>query len=68
MRNIKNILFIALSSLLVVSCDNFLTTIPESDYSASGAYQSESDFEYAIAAVYAAQQVHFTNQVTFFLK
>ena len=68
MRNIKNILFIALSSLLVVSCDNFLTTIPESDYSASGAYQSESDFEYAIAAVYAAQQVHFTNPSNLFFK
>lgn len=43
-------------SLLFVNCDDFLTTLPESAYSVAGAYKTQSDFEYAIAAVYAAQQ------------
>ena len=41
---------------LLTGCNDFLTTIPESSYSAAGSYQSQSDFDYAIAAVYAAQQ------------
>jgi len=57
MKNHIYKLFIAISiSLIFIGCDDFLTTVPESSYSVDGAYQSQSDFEYAIAAVYAAQQ------------
>lgn len=55
----KYILLLALggSSLFALSgCNDFLTTIPESTYSAEGSYKTQSDFNYAIAAVYAAQQ------------
>lgn len=61
--NIKNIskyiVLLALggSSLFTFSgCNDFLTTIPESTYSAAGSYQTQADFNYAIAAVYASQQ------------
>lgn len=58
MKNLyKYIILLALGgSSLLTGCDDFLTTIPESTYSAAGSYQSQDDFNYAIAAVYAAQQ------------
>ncbi len=56
---------LVLFSLLLISCDDFLTTVPESDYSVEGFYQTESDFKYAIASVYAAQQEMF-NGTNFF--
>ena len=37
-------------------CEDFLTRIPESSYSEAGAYQTQADFNFAIAGVYAAQQ------------
>ncbi|MDR0394842.1 MAG: RagB/SusD family nutrient uptake outer membrane protein [Tannerella sp.] len=48
--------FIIALSLTIVSCDDFLTIIPESEYSADGFYQTQNDFGFAIAAVYAEQQ------------
>ena len=62
---IQKISIIVLLSLFLISCDDFLTTVPESDYSTEGFYESESDFEYAIASVYAAQQELFDG-TTFF--
>lgn len=50
------ILLVLGGSSLFTGCDDFLTTIPESNYSAAGSYQSQADFNFAIAAVYAAQQ------------
>lgn len=50
----------------LTGCDDFLTKIPESNYSAAGSYQSQADFEFAIAAVYAAQQgLYNTNECWF---
>jgi len=44
-------------SLTVLSCkDSFLTVIPESTYSVAAAYQTQSDFVFAIAGVYSKQQ------------
>jgi hypothetical protein len=40
----------------MVGCNDFLTVIPESNYSATGSYRSQMDFEKAIAAIYAQQQ------------
>lgn len=37
-------------------CNNYLTVEPESDYSTNKAYQTQTDFEQAIAAVYSQQQ------------
>lgn len=48
------------------SCDNHLATIPESSYSLAGAYQTQSDFEFAIAAVYSAQQDLYTSNANWF--
>lgn len=55
-----------LLGFILVSCDNFLTTVPESSYSVDGAYQSQSDFEYAVAAVYAAQQGLYSSNACWF--
>lgn len=46
----------ALTTLAFQSCDNFLTETPESTYTTETFYTSQSDFSYAIASVYAAQQ------------
>lgn len=56
MKNIYSFLLAVCFALGCTCCDDFLTTLPESDYSADGSYRSQADFEYAIAAVYAAQQ------------
>jgi len=50
----KSFLFIAL--ILLIGCDDFLTVLPDSSYSEKGGYQTQSDFEQAIAGVYAEQQ------------
>lgn len=51
-------------SSFLISCDDFLTTIPESSYSAEGSYKSQDDFNYAIAAVYSAQQGLFSSNAS----
>lgn len=42
--------------LLMTSCEDFLTSTPESTYSAEGFYKTPEDFKYAIAGVYSAQK------------
>lgn len=37
-------------------CEDFLTEIPESEYSVDGAYKTQADFEQAVAGVYDEQQ------------
>ena len=68
MKNITirvKISIVLLFSFLLFGCNDFLTTVPESAYSVDGFYKSESDFKYAIASVYAAQQELF-NGTNFF--
>lgn len=48
--------FILLSTFFMWSCNDFLTTVPESSYSVEGAYKTQSDFVFAIAGVYDEQQ------------
>jgi len=58
--------FTLLGIFLIWSCDDFLTTVPESSYSVASAYKNQSDFEYAIAGVYSAQQdLYSTNSCWF---
>ncbi|MCK9435749.1 MAG: RagB/SusD family nutrient uptake outer membrane protein [Synergistaceae bacterium] len=40
----------------LIGCDDFLTEEPQSEYSANTFYKIQSDFEVAIAGVYAQQQ------------
>lgn len=49
-----------LASVALTGCEDFLTEDPQSDYSSNTFYKQESDFEFAIAAVYAQQQGLFT--------
>ena len=65
-KHIYLILLTFTLSILSFSCDDFLTTIPESSYSVAGAYKSQSDFEFAIAGVYASQQGLFNSNSCWF--
>jgi hypothetical protein len=58
----KTILLFAV--LTFVGCQDFLTVIPDSTYSESGGYKSQSDFEQAIAGVYAAHQSMYQSNTT----
>jgi len=55
-NNIYKILIALAVSIFSFGCDDFLTTVPESSYSVAGAYKTQSDFEFAVAGVYSAQQ------------
>ena len=45
-----------LASVALTGCEDFLTEDPQSNYSSNTFYKQESDFEFAIAGVYAQQQ------------
>ena len=45
-----------LTSVALTGCEDFLTEDPQSNYFTESFYKQESDFEYAIAGVYAQQQ------------
>lgn len=45
-----------LTSVAFTGCEDFLTEDPQSQYSADTFYKQDSDFEFAIAGVYAQQQ------------
>lgn len=49
-------LILAMASGFMCSCSDFLDESPESTYNTETFYTSQTDFEYAITAVYAAQQ------------
>jgi len=51
--------------LWFTSCNDFLNQDPKSDYSAATFYQTQSDFQYAIAGVYSAQEGLY-NGLTYF--
>ncbi|MDR1153451.1 MAG: RagB/SusD family nutrient uptake outer membrane protein [Bacteroidales bacterium] len=42
--------------IATTGCEDFLTVLPQSEYSLDGFYKSQNDFDAAIAAVYAEQQ------------
>ena len=48
--------FLLLGAITFAGCNDFLTVLPDSSYSVAGAYQTQTDFEQAIAGVYAAHQ------------
>lgn len=59
MKNISKIIglfILAISGSLLSSCSDFLNPDPESLYTTTTFYTSQSDFQLAISAVYAAQQ------------
>lgn len=56
MKQIITYISVFLLGFCSVGCEDFLTLIPESNYSAAGSYQTQTDFEQAIAAIYAEQQ------------
>jgi len=55
-NQILKVTFLGLMSLGFTSCSDFLDKTPESAYTAETFYQTQSDFVYAIAGAYAAQQ------------
>jgi len=60
--------FLLLVIISFTGCNDFLTVIPDSSYSEAGGYQSQTDFEQAIAGVYAAQQtMYYSNTGIMFI-
>lgn len=57
---------IGLSALTLGSCSDFLTENPQSLYTVETIYKTQSDFEYAISSVYAAQQDAYDGQYGLF--
>lgn len=64
-KGIEKYLICFIGTSLIISCNDFLTTIPESSYSVDTFYKTQSDFEKAIAAVYAAQQDLYNGRSSF---
>lgn len=62
-KNIRTLVLSALciASFAAVGCSDFLNEKPQSQYSVDTFYQTPSDFEVAIAGVYAAQQDLYNN-------
>lgn len=56
MKTLYKYVLLLVIGLFLVSCDDFLTKNPESDYSVNIAYKTQNDFIYAINAVYAPMQ------------
>ena len=57
MHTIKIQMLLLSVSMTLLSCsDDFLTVTPEDAYSVENAYQTDADFNYAIAGAYAEQQ------------
>lgn len=55
--------FLLIAVITFIGCDDFLTVLPDSSYSEAGGYQSQTDFEQAIAGVYAAHQSMYQSNV-----
>ena len=55
--------FLLFAVISLTGCEDFLTVIPDSSYSEAGGYKTQSDFEQAIAGVYAAQQSMYQSNV-----
>ena len=59
MKKIVLYISIALLSFFNIGCEDFLTEVPQSEYSVAGAYQTQLDFEMGIAACYdVIQDLH----------
>ncbi len=61
------IIYAALLSLVALpGCKKFLDVLPESEYSVSGAYKTENDFQQAVAGLYAQQQGLYQSNACYF--
>lgn len=62
-KNIRTYILpvLCIVSFAVASCDEFLSEEPQSQYSVGAFYKTASDFEVAIAGVYAQQQDLYNN-------
>lgn len=56
MKRIYLYIAVLLAGSLFTGCNKYLNVLPESEYSVSGSYKTENDFQQAIAGVYAQQQ------------
>ncbi|MEI6137973.1 MAG: RagB/SusD family nutrient uptake outer membrane protein [Mariniphaga sp.] len=55
--------FLLLTVVTFTGCEDFLTVLPDSSYSEAGGYKTQTDFEQAIAGVYAAHQSMYQSNV-----
>jgi hypothetical protein len=55
-----------LISLLYTGCSDYLQLVPDSEFSLDGAYKTQTDFEQAIAGVYAQQQQLYRSNTCWF--
>lgn len=53
----KKATIIIITIISLISCDDFLTIVPDSQYTAEVAYKTPADFRLAILAVYSQQQL-----------
>lgn len=56
MKIFGKLIITLISVVAFLGCDDFLTMTPESTYTVDIAYKTQTDFEFAIAGVYATQQ------------
>ena len=57
---------LAIISIFFAGCSNYLQLVPDSEFSLDGAYKSQTDFEQAIAGVYAQQQQLYRSNTCWF--
>lgn len=68
MKKIAYILYSLVLLLTVSACENFLDIVPQSHYTVEEGYKNESDFEQAISAVYAQQQLLYNTNSCWFVQ
>lgn len=66
MKNMIKYAGFVLAAGLLSSCEDFLTEDPQSIYTTDIFYTSQSDIEYAVSAIYAAQQDAYDGQYGMF--
>lgn len=54
------------SGCCLMGCTDFLSVVPDSQYSVAGSYKTQNDFKQAIAGVYSQQQRLFESNVCYF--
>lgn len=57
---------VLLLGIAPMGCKKYLDVLPESEYSVSGAYKTENDFQQAVAGVYAQQQGLYQSNACYF--
>lgn len=66
MKRVLQYTGIALAMTVLNSCNDFLTENPQSTYTTETFYTSQSDMEYVVSAIYAAQQDAYDGQYGMF--